>query len=244
MPAPPASSRQAPNDSISCPARIDPIHAPRLLPTPISGNRRLPCSSVKRSAANAQNCAITITLKMPGLFFSMAWKVENGYMEVVPGSGNVRQQKQQQVRREEQRHPLDQLHAVYARRERAVRRDDREQQHRLPGRRVALHLGAAFAEDEHLARGLEQVIRGEHEKHRQHHHQCGRGLAAAHVGDRREQALDESLVGRRLRGIGDDRRQGGHHRSCVALSVAPVSRASSASRSRPTRLQPPAVRRK
>ena len=65
MPAPPASSRQAPNDSISCPARIDPIHAPRLLPTPISGNRRLPCSSVKRSAANAQNCAITITLKMP-----------------------------------------------------------------------------------------------------------------------------------------------------------------------------------
>ena len=28
------------------PARTDPTHAPRLLPTPMSGNRRLPCSWV------------------------------------------------------------------------------------------------------------------------------------------------------------------------------------------------------
>ena len=52
-----------------------------------------------------------------------------------------------------------QLHAVDARREGAVRRHEHQEQHRLAGRRVALHLGAALAEDEHLAGGLEQVVR-------------------------------------------------------------------------------------
>ena len=47
------------------PAYIDPSHAPRLLPSPMIGNRRLPCSSVLRSLANPQNCAMTMTLKMP-----------------------------------------------------------------------------------------------------------------------------------------------------------------------------------
>ncbi len=59
------SRRSGPYVPTSWPARTDPTHAPRLLPTPMSGKSRLPCSGVKRSLANAQNCAITITLKMP-----------------------------------------------------------------------------------------------------------------------------------------------------------------------------------
>ena len=67
---------------------------------------------------------------------------------------------------EEQRHPLHELHAVDARGKRAVRRHEEQQQHRLAGRRVALHLGAALAEDEHLAGGLEQVVRRQDQEHR------------------------------------------------------------------------------
>ena len=97
------------------------------------------------------------------------------------------------MRREEQRHPLHQLDAVDARRERAVRRHEHEQQQRLAGRRIALHLGAALAEDEHLARGLEHVVRGEDQEHDQREQQRARHLVTAHVGDRRQQPLADGL---------------------------------------------------
>ena len=42
--APPISRRVGPDRSTTLPARTEPTHAPRLLPTPISGNSRLPCS--------------------------------------------------------------------------------------------------------------------------------------------------------------------------------------------------------
>ena len=73
-----------------------------------------------------------------------------------------------------------------------------QQQERLTGRRVALHLGAALAEDEHLARGLQHVVGGEQQEHQQRHQQHACGLVAPHVGDRREQPLNRALrpVGR------------------------------------------------
>ena len=63
--APRTSSSVAPPVFMIQPARTDPTHAPRLLPTPTSGKIRLPCSGVKMSLAKAQNWAITMTLKMP-----------------------------------------------------------------------------------------------------------------------------------------------------------------------------------
>ena len=80
------------------PARTDPTHAPRLLPTPISGKIRLPCSGVKMSLANAQNCAITITLKMP----TQGWLRDP---DAQPGLD--RQHEQRDVGGEEERHPAN-----------------------------------------------------------------------------------------------------------------------------------------
>ncbi len=73
-------------------------------------------------------------------------------------AGREQRQEDEEVGRKEQRHPLHQLRPVHARREGAVRGNQHEQQQRLACRRVALHLGAALAEDEDLARRLEQVI--------------------------------------------------------------------------------------
>ena len=44
--AAPASKCGGPVASMIWPARTDPIHAPRLLPTPMSGKSRFPCSCV------------------------------------------------------------------------------------------------------------------------------------------------------------------------------------------------------
>ncbi len=77
---------------------------------------------------------------------------------------------------EEQRDPLHQLHAVDARRQHAVRRHDPQEQQRLPGRRITLHLCAAFAEDEPLSGCLQQVVPEQHEEHRDHHQQGARRL--------------------------------------------------------------------
>ena len=66
---------------------------------------------------------------------------------------------------EEQRHPRHEPLAVDLRREGAVGGDQHEQEQRLAGRRVALHLGAALAEDEDLARGLELVVGRQDEEH-------------------------------------------------------------------------------
>ena len=87
------------------------------------------------------------------------------------------------VRDEEQRHPRDEPFAIHLRREGAVGGDEHEEQQRLPGRRVALHLGAALREDEHLASRLELVVRGEDQEHQQRHEQRGRRFFLTDVGD-------------------------------------------------------------
>ena len=83
----------------------------------------------------------------------------------------TRDDEEHQVRGEEQRDPRDQPHAVDARGERAVRRHEDEQEQRLARRRVALDFGAALAEDEHLARGLEHVVGREQQEHQERHEQ-------------------------------------------------------------------------
>ena len=62
-----------------------------------------------------------------------------------------------------------------------------------PADGVALHRGAALAEDEHLARGLEQVVRREDEEHQQRHQQHAGDLVVPDVGDRRQQTLGPSV---------------------------------------------------
>ena len=109
-----------------------------------------------------------------------------------------RQQEQHQVRDEEQRHPLHQLDAIHARGERPVRGHQDQQQQCLPCRGVALHLGAALAEDEDLARRLELVIRREDDEHRQRHQQRARGLAPTDVGKWRQEPLEGALVAWRV----------------------------------------------
>jgi hypothetical protein len=100
-----------------------------------------------------------------------------------------RDEKQSDVQHEEERDPLHELHAIDARREGAVRRNEEEQEQRLARRRVALHLRAALAEDEHLARGLQEIVRGEDEKHDQRHQEDADQFVAPDVGDRRQQPL-------------------------------------------------------
>lgn len=70
---------------------------------------------------------------------------------------------------------------------------EEEQQNRLPCRRVALDLGATLVEDEHLSCGLEHVVRGKQQEHQQRDEQHAACLALPHIGDRREQPLDQCL---------------------------------------------------
>ena len=108
-------------------------------------------------------------------------------------AGAERQQEQGDVRDEEHRHPLHELHAVHAGGEGTVGRHEKQQQQGLSGRRVALDLRAALAEDEDLAGGLEQVIRGQDQEHEQRHQQDARHLVPPDVGDRRQQPLAQGL---------------------------------------------------
>ncbi len=154
-------------------------------------------------------------------------------------AGRERRKKQQEIRCEEERDPLHQLDAVDARRQHAVRGHNPQEQQRLPGRRITLHLGATLAEDETLSRGLQQVIPEQHEEHRGHHQQGTRPFAAAHVRKRREQPLDRAF----LRDRASRGRAGGRdvaHREFPATDGA----AASGRRCKPTSFHPAEVRRK
>ena len=108
-------------------------------------------------------------------------------------AGADREHEQHEVRREEKRHPSHQPHPVHAGRERSIRRHEEQEEHRLPGRRVALDLGSALREDEHLSRRLEHVIGGQEQEHQQRHQQRAGGLRPVHVRDRRQHPLDRCL---------------------------------------------------
>ena len=181
----PSSRRIGPCVLTRWPARTDPTQAPRLLPTPINGNSRLPCSGVNTSLASAQNCAMTITLKMP---------TQRKYGMPIGRWAPWARANSADVGDEEQRHPRHQPLAVHPGGEGAVGRHEAEQQQRLPGRGVALHLGAALRQDEHLARGLEFVVRGQDEEHQQRQQQRRRRFTGVDVGNRRQQPLDERLA--------------------------------------------------
>jgi hypothetical protein len=80
------------------------------------------------------------------------------YADRHPGPGECREE--QKIGGEEHIYERDQAQPAEPLREPAVAVDDAEEEHRLPGRSVRLHLRAAVQQDERLARGLEQVVRG------------------------------------------------------------------------------------
>ena len=124
--------------------------------------------------------------------------------------------KDQQVDGKKQPAHDDQTRALHARRDPAVERDDPHQEHRLRGRRVGLHLGAALREDQPVARGFQQVVAGEQQEHVEREQHRADALAGADVREHRERPLEprfrgladrperrERLVGRELR-VGDE----------------------------------------
>ena len=84
---------------------------------------------------------------------------------------------------EKQRHAIDQADAVHPRRKCAVRRHGQQQDQRLRAGGIALHLGAALAENQRFAHGLQQVVRSEKTEHVGGQQQRARSFARADVGD-------------------------------------------------------------
>ena len=172
------SSRAGADVSTSCPARTDPTHAPRLLPTPISGNSRLPCSGGEQIGG-----------KRPELrdhhHVEDADPQEVDDADAQPGADARAGTAAGCAAKNSVTHCTSCI-AVDARGERAIGRHEHQQQQRLPRRRIALHFGAALAEDEHLARRLQQVVR------RQDRNMISVMSSALAASSRRTSAIGES----------------------------------------------------
>ena len=109
-------------------------------------------------------------------------------------AGDAGEIEQQEVRGKEQRHTADQPEPVHGGCERAVRRHDREQQERLAGGRVTLHLRAALAQDQRLAHDLQHRVEREQAEDVCGEQQRAGALAGSYVGDERQAAIEPRLL--------------------------------------------------
>ena len=135
-------------------------------------------------------------------------------------SGVHRDREGEDVRREEERHPDDQLHPVDARREPAVGGHEGHEHERLTRGGEGLHLGRAVdperpeeaghlgAQDERLADGLDHVVRDEDQEH-VHEHEEGAAPSPGWTSEKRPR--------RRSRGPG---RPGAGEAAFVLMSPA------------------------
>ena len=108
----------------------------------------------------------------------------------------------------------------------SVKRDIGDEGEGLRRRRVGLQLRAPGEQDQRLARGLQDVIRGQEQEDVQAHQEDGRALAGPHVGEESQRALEPARGGSPG---GLRRRVGIAHRSrgrgSSALVVRSISRA-------------------
>ena len=80
-----------------------------------------------------------------------------------------------------------------ARAEPAVERHDAHQQDGLRGRRIGRHLGAAFRQDQPVARRLHQRVAGQQQEDVDGEQQRADTLAGPDVREQREQPLERTL---------------------------------------------------
>ena len=142
-------------------------------PAAMIGKSRFPSDSVMMSLASDQNCAIDSVLKMP-----------EPDEEREPDR-HARGPEREEHRQAEDEHAEDPLHQpgrLDPIRQRAVDRDDQEQQARLHSARVAAADGAAAQQDERLANHLEDVVGGEQQEQVREEQQHQVPLAVVNVG--------------------------------------------------------------
>jgi hypothetical protein len=96
---------------------------------------------------------------------------------------------QTEVGDEEQRDDADEQRPPHPGRQPTVGARHADQQDRLAGRRVALHLGPAGHEDERLAGDLQEVVGREQQEHVRRQQDDRGDLVAAHVAEQTEQEL-------------------------------------------------------
>ena len=125
--------------------------------------------------------------------------------------GVHRDREGEDVRREEERHPDDQLHPVDARREPAVGGHEGHEDEGLAGGGEGLHLGRALdperleelrhlgAQDERLADGLDHVVRDEDQEHVHEHEEGASPLPGVDLGEEPEKAVEGAAAARRGR---------------------------------------------
>ena len=174
---------------------------------------------------NPQNCAITMTLKMPT-------HRKNGTAIDIPSRPAAKNTAR--FEHEEQRDPANELNSIHPRGERAERGNKRQQQHRLSGRRVRFDRGAALGQDERLADGLQHVVGREHQEQVQPEQECLEDFVAMYLRDRAQHTSDEVSLPRR-----NGPSSHLEARRCTATSVG-----RSGVRSSPTSFHPSASRRK